>query len=188
VSEEYETYTYELPVPTSGDTHPYFARATLVYFPWCDRNQGVDYTETELDVHFGRVQWKNGKAAIKAIDDNTQGDTDDPGTWEADARELFRKWDNVKRIVEPVTPKARARKAYESRLWGLCIRSKARNANGQRDRLSFGVVVTLKEMHGVNRIDDFIRHCQARGWIVNRIDVETQVEVYNQGQMELPLE
>lgn len=188
VSEEYETYTYELPVPTSGDTHPYFARATLVYFPWCDRNQGVDYTETELDVHFGRVQWKNGKPAIKAIDDNTQGDTDDPGTWEADARELFRKWDNVKRIVEPVTPKARARKAYESRLWGLCIRSKARNANGQRDRLSFGVVVTLKEMHGVNRIDDFIQHCQARGWIVNRIDVETQVEVYNQGQMELPLE
>ncbi len=188
VSEEYETYTYELPVPTSGDTHPYFARATLVYFPWCDRNQGVDYTETELDVHFGRVQWKNGKPAIKAIDDNTQGDTDDPGTWEADARELFRKWDNVKRVAEIPDPKARARKAYESRLWGLSIRSKARNSNGTRDRLSFGVVVTLKEMHGVNRIEDFVRQCQARGWIVNRIDVETQVEVYNQGQMELPLE
>lgn len=188
LSEEYETYTYELPVPTSGDTHPFFARATLVYFPWCDRNQGVDYTGTELDIHFGRVLWRNGKPAIKAIDDNTQGDTDDPGTWEADARELFRKWDNVKRVAERPNSKARARKAYDSRLWGICIRSKARNANGARDRLSFGVVVTLKEMHGVNRIDDFVRQCQARGWLVNRLNVENQIDVYNQGQMELTLE
>ncbi len=188
VSEEYETYTYALPVPTSGDTHPFFARATLVYFPWCDRNQGVDYTETELDIHFGRVQWTNGKARIKSIDDNTQGESDEPGTWEADARELFRKWDNVKRIAETPDPRARARKAYDSRLWGLSIKSKARNAAGVRDRLAFGVIVTLKEMHGANRIDDFIQMCQARGWIVNRINVETQVEVYNQGQMELNLE
>lgn len=188
VSEEYETYTYALPVPTSGDTHPFFARATLVYFPWCDRNQGVDYTETELDVHFGRVQWKNGKASIKSVDDNAQGESDDPGTQEADARKLFRKWDNVKHIGDIPDPKARARKAYYSKLWGLSIKSKARNAAGARDRLAFGVIVTLKEMHGVNRIDDFIQQCQARGWIVNRINVEAKVNVYNQAQMELPLE
>lgn len=188
VSEEYETYTYALPVPTVGDTHPYFARATLVYFPWCDRNQGVDYTGTELDVHFGRVQWKNGKPGIKCIDDNTQGDAGEPGIKESDARDLFRKWDNVKRIAEIPTPDARARKAYDSRLWGLSIKSKARNAAGTRDRLPFGVVVTLKEMRGVNRIDEFIQQCQARGWIVNRINVKTQVEIYTQGQMELPLE
>ena len=188
MSEEYETYTYALPVPTSGDTHPFFARATLVYFPWCDRNQGVDYTETELDIHFGRVQWVGGRPRIKSIDDNTQGDSEDSGTREADARELFRKWDNVKRIAETPDPKARARKAYDSRLWGLSIKSKARNAAGTRDRLAFGVIVTLKEMHGVNRIEDFIQQCQARGWIVNRINVETIVDVYNQGQMELNLE
>ena len=188
VSEEYETYTYALPVPTSGDTHPFFARATLVYFPWCDRNQGVDYTETELDVQFGRVQWKNGKASIKSVDDNAQGESDDPGTQEADARKLFRKWDNVKHIGDIPDPRARARKAYDSKLWGLSIKSKARNAAGARDRLAFGVIVTLKEMHGVNRIDDFIQQCQARGWIVNRVNVEAKVNVYNQGQMELPLE
>ena len=188
VSEEYETYTYALPVPTSGDTHPFFARATLVYFPWCDRNQGVDYTETELDVQFGRVQWKNGKASIKSVDDNAQGESDDPGTQETDARKLFRKWDNVKHIGDIPDPKAHARKAYDSKLWGLSIKSKARNAAGARDRLAFGVIVTLKEMHGVNRIDDFIQQCQARGWIVNRVNVEAKVNVYNQGQMELPLE
>ncbi len=188
ISEEYETYTYSLPVPTRGDTHPYWARATLVYFPWCDRAQGVDYTGTELDIHFGRVRWANGKPGIKCIDDNTQGDPDNPGTWEADARELFRKWDNVKRIAETPNERDRARKAYDSRLWGLSIKSKARSTDGKRTRLAFGVIVTLKEMHGVNRIDDFIQHCQARGWLVNRINVENKVEVYNQAQAELLLE
>ena len=39
-SEEYETYTYNLPVPIVDNAHPFYARATLVYFPYCDRNQG----------------------------------------------------------------------------------------------------------------------------------------------------
>ena len=188
VSEEYETYTYALPVPAPNGSHPYFARATLVYFPSCDRNQGVDYTGTELDIHFGRVKWENGRRRIKSIDNNTQGDPDNPGTDESDAREIYRKWDNVKRISEIPKSAARPKKAYETRLWGISVKSKARNAAGKRDRLPFGIVVTLKEMRGVNRIDDFIQQCQARGWIVNRINVKSQVEIYNQGQMELPLE
>lgn len=40
-SEEYETYTYNLPVPIVDNAHPFYARATLVYFPQCDRNQGL---------------------------------------------------------------------------------------------------------------------------------------------------
>ena len=32
----------------------------MTYFPQCDRNQGVDYTGTEMDIHFGRVM-PNGK-------------------------------------------------------------------------------------------------------------------------------
>ena len=51
-SESYETYIYNIPVPTSLDKHPFFARATLCYFPNCSRNQGVDYTNTEMDIHF----------------------------------------------------------------------------------------------------------------------------------------
>lgn len=188
VTEEYETYTYEIPVPVFKDAYPYFARAVLVYFPWCNRNQGVDYTGTELDIRFGRVKETKGKKAIDPIDRNTQGDPDGDYVNEQSARSLFKKWDNVKRIAEPLSPKPRARKVYDSRLWGLSIRSKARNPDGEREKLPFGVVVTLKEMHGVNRIDEFIQQCFGCGWIVNRIDVETQVEVYNQGQMELPLE
>lgn len=188
VTEEYETYTYEIPVPVAGNSHPYFARAVLVYFPWCDRSQGVDYTGTELDVRFGRVKDKNGKKTIETINRNTQGDPEGDYIDEKSARSVFRKWDNVKRISEPVTPQSRPRRAYGTRLWGLSIRSKARNPAGEREKLPFGVVVTLREMNGVNRIDDFIQQCFGCGWIVNRIDVEAQVEVYNQGQMELSLE
>lgn len=60
IIEEYETYMYNIPVPQIDKEFPFFAKATLVYFPKCDRNQGVDYTSTEMDIHFGRVQ-ENGK-------------------------------------------------------------------------------------------------------------------------------
>lgn len=40
-------------------------------------------------------------------------------------------------------------------------------------------VVTLKEMNGVNRIDDFIKLCMVRGWLVNQIDVQNQIDIYN---------
>lgn len=188
VSEEFETYTFNLPVPVVRGAHPYFARAVLAYFPSCDRSQGVDYTGTELDVRFGRVKNVGERQTIAPIDRNSQGDDGGEGVLEKNARALFRKWDNVKRIAEEPKHGCRPRVAYDRNTWGLCIKSKARNADGGRDRMPFGVVVTLKEMNGVNRIDDFIQHCFQAGWLVNRINVESQVEIYNQGQMELPLE
>ena len=42
----------------------------------------------------------------------------------------------------------------------------------------FGVVVTLKEISGVNRIDEFIRNCHLSGWLVNVIDVKAKVDIY----------
>ena len=38
--------------------------------------------------------------------------------------------------------------------------------------MQFGIVVTLKEISGVNRIDDFIKNCLLRGWLVNNIAEE----------------
>jgi len=53
VSEKWNTYNYYFPVPIKDDKYPYIARATMCYFPMCDRTQGVDYTNTELNLHFG---------------------------------------------------------------------------------------------------------------------------------------
>lgn len=74
--DEYETYTYNLPVPVINNAHPFYARATLVYFPHCDRNQGVDYTNTEMDIHFGRLNTTKAKPVIMSINDNVQAEED----------------------------------------------------------------------------------------------------------------
>ena len=52
----------------------------------------------------------------------------------------------------------------------------------QSDGINFAIVVTLKEINGVNRINDFINLCELRGWLVNRINVNTRVEIYNKAQ------
>ncbi len=186
-SEEYETYTYNLPVPIVDNAHPFYARATLVYFPYCDRNQGVDYTSTEMDIHFGRVVTKRGSTTIKAIDDNHQSEDQLIALYEEDARKMYRKWDNVKHISEEIKDKRIPRKAYDTGLWGLKINTKER-LRKRKDPLQFGVVVTLKEMNGVNRIDDFVKLCLARGWLVSRLDIENQLDVYAKAEEEIEFE
>ena len=49
---------------------------------------------------------------------------------------------------------ARPRKAYENGAWGLSIKTKERLAPQTGRGMSFGVVITLKEMYGENRIDE----------------------------------
>lgn len=186
--DEYEIYTYNLPVPQDMGTHPFWAKATLVYFPKADRNQGVDYTSTEMDIHFGRVKETSGRATIKAIDYNKQSEEGLNTIYEADARKLYRKWDNVKHISEELKENSKARKAYQSGMWGLSIKTKERLMPKAGRGLQFGVVVTLKEMNGVNRIDDFIKLCMVRGWLVNRIDVTNQLDVYNIAEEEIEFE
>ena len=182
---EYETYTYNIPVPQKMGSYPFFAKATLAYFPHCDRNQGVDYTSTEVDIHFGRIMEREGKATIKAIDNNKQADEGLQNIQEEVARKLYRKWDNIKHIAEAVKKGARPRKAYENGVWGLSIKTKERLAPKVGRGMSFGVVITLKEMHGENRIDDFIKLCMVRGWLVNKIDIQNQIDIYNKAEEEI---
>ena len=125
VSEQYNTYNYRFPVPVADGKYPYIAKATMCYFPKTSRNQGVDYTNTELDLYFGRE--KNDKGDIITINDNQQSmESEDHPMNEEEARKLFRKWDNVKHIGEVIRPKARAKKVYENKLWGMSIKTKER--------------------------------------------------------------
>ena len=177
VSEQYNTYNYRFPVPVADGKYPYIAKATMCYFPKTSRNQGVDYTNTELDLYFGRV--KNDKGDIITITDNQQSmESEDHPMNEEEARKLFRKWDNVKHIGEVIRPKARAKKVYENKLWGMSIKTKDRLQPRDGEGIRFGVVVTLREMNGVNRIEDFIQQCSLRGWLVNRLNVEQRIDVY----------
>ncbi len=186
--DEYEVYTYNIPVPQDMNAHPFYAKATLAYFPKSDRNQGVDYTNTEMDIHFGRIMEQKGKAVIKAINYNKQAEEGLNLIYEEDARKLYRKWDNVKHICEAIKDRPRPRKAYQSGMWGLSIKTKERLETKNGRGLQFGVVVTLKEMNGVNRIDEFIRLCMLRGWVVNSIDIDNQIEVFTKAEEEIEFE
>ena len=116
-SEKWNTYNYHFPVPLKDDSYPYFARATMCYFPICDRSQGVDYTNTELNLHFGRIK-DNGK--LIEINDDKQNQEDSLGTaksfiLEGEARERFRKWDNVKYISEKPKSRKIPKKSYKNK-------------------------------------------------------------------------
>lgn len=181
VSEDYDTYNYNIPVPINKDKHPFIAKATLCYFPCCSRNQGVDYTNTELDIQFGRIN----ETGIKPINNNYQSAETEHFTWEEDARKLFRKWDNIKHIREILKKSNRAKKSYDKGIWGISLKTKERLDEKYGKGLKFGIVITLKEINGVNRIDDFIKNCSLRGWLVNKIDVENRIDIYNIAEEEI---
>lgn len=46
----------------------------------------------------------------------------------------------------------------------------------------------LKEMNGVNRTDDFIKICMARGWLVNQLDIENQLDIYAKAEEDIVFE
>lgn len=178
--DSYETYNYDIPIPMSNGKYPFMARATLCYFPNCHRGQGVDYTTTEIDLHFGRISGKG----IKSLDKNTQGD-EGSQVYEADARSLFRKWDNVKHIGDVFKSRFAPRKVYDNPQWGIMLRKKERNRPDAGIGIRFAVVVTLREMYNVNRIDEFVQHCSLRGWIVSRIDIDVINHIYEAAEVDI---
>lgn len=183
-SESYKTANYAIPVPRDEDgKYPYIARATMCYFPKCTRSQGVDYTNRELSLTFGRI---NEKGSIEDINDNIQDQGDSPVD-ERRSRKEFRKWENTK-FISKILKKNKPIKAYGERLWGMAITSKERLATKTEIGLNFGVIVTLKEVNGVNRIQDFMKACMLRGWIVNELDVQNKIKVYNTSQEEIVFE
>ena len=190
ISEKWNTYNYHFPVPLEDDKYPYIAKATMCYFPLCDRLQGVDYTNTELNLHFGRIG--NNKKIIDIKGDKQNSDiVFDEGIFylnEKEARKQFRKWDNVKYISESITKRMRAKTSYEYKNWGMEIKTNNRLDPNDGIGVRFGVVVTLKEINGVNRIDEFIRNCTLNGWNVNKIDVKNRVTIHQKMNEEIEFE
>lgn len=180
-SESYKTANYAIPVPKDeNNKYPFVAKATLCYFPDCSRAQGVDYTSRELSIQFGRI---NAKGKIDDINENNQDDNASYIT-ERQSRKEFRKWDNTK-YISKVLKNNKPIKSYDERLWGLAITSKERLTTKTRSHLNFGAVITLREINGINRIQDFVRACSLRGWIVNEINIQNRINIYNSNQEEV---
>ena len=190
VSEKWNTYNYHFPVPMKDDCYPFYARATMCYFPVCDRAQGVDYTNTELNLHLGRIMDNGSLNEINSDKQNQDIDLAGESKFilEGEARERFRKWDNVKYVSERIKERKIPKKSYTNKNWGMEIKTNNRLDPKDGVGLRFGVVVTLKEMYGVNRIDEFIRNCNLNGWLVNRIDVENRISIHEKINEEIEFE
>ena len=187
VANAYNTYAYNIPVPMRDDKFPYVARATLCYFPQCNRNQGVDYTSTEMDLHFGRLFETETGTSVKELNGNVQG-AKGARLNEDDARTFFRKWDSVKHISDKLSPRVRPHKTYVSgsNMWGVKILTTERaDRPSPSKHLPFGLVITLREINGVNRINEFKQQCMARNWIVNTVDIDQLVDIYEAAEVDI---
>ena len=190
ISEKWNTYNYDFPVPLKDNKYPYIAKATMCYFPLCDRLQGVDYTNTELNLHFGRIGDDKKIKDIKGDKQNTEDTLEGERNYllEGEARKQFRKWDNVKYIAESATKRMIPKDSYRNKNWGMEIKTNNRLSPQDGVGVRFGVVVTLKEMNGVNRIDEFIRSCTLNGWLVNVIDAVNRVDIHQKVNEEIEFE
>ncbi len=178
-SEEQIAYNYNLPVPQDKNKYPFIAKATMCYFPACSRSQGVDYTNTEFEFSFGRI---DSNDRIKGIQKKQEF------TSEGKLRTSDRKWDNVKNLIETDTGKRKAKDVYGNKNWGIRVASLERLEYKHGRGLNFGLVITLKEINGKNRIDKFIQLCQLRGWLVNKIDVQTRIDIHNIAEQDIEFE
>ena len=67
-------------------------------------------------------------------------------------------------------------------MWGIVRMSRERLESRIKKGLNFGIVITLKEITGINRIQDFVKACTLRGLIVKELDVSNQLQLYNSNQ------
>lgn len=184
--EKYRTYSFELNTPLDNKgKFPYWAKATLCYFPKCSRKQGVDYAQTEIDLHFGRLA---GDLKLKTINDNAQGDKGKVDVSEDTARAEFRKWDCVKHICEEIKESSRPKQVLFSNKkeaagqpWGFYLLKKRRSIKSD-DNPNFAMVITFKSMDGKNRYDEFLRTMRYAGWFAQPLEVKVMHEIYNTSQ------
>ena len=187
ISEKWNSYNYNFPVPLQDDKYPYVARATMCYFPLCNRLQGVDYTNTELNIHFGRINNEGKLNEINYDKQNLDNDSSEERHYilEGVARERFRKWDNVKYVTEVPKSNNKAKISYTNKNWGIEVKTNNRLDPEDGIGIRFGIVVTLKEINGINRMDEFIRNCNLNGWLVNTVDIKNRIDIHEKVNEEI---
>ena len=70
----------------------------------------------------------------------------------------------------------------------MMIRKSSRYQRGSHEPQRFGVVVTIHNLRGENRIDAFIRQCAALGWMVERLEIDNELKMYERSQVEVEFE
>ncbi len=171
-SEEFKTYNYDIPFPTQDNKLPYSFTTFLVYFPQTIRNQGVDYSNEELEFSFGRKNVNTGE--LLSLNKGENKFINDKWLTEEELRNNNKKWDNVKFIKEKLTSKTRPKTNFgeETGYYGFSIRKFRRNNFLPNKPIKFGMVVKVKCIDQKDRYDRFKELCRLKGWVINEIDID----------------
>ena len=94
----------------------------------------------------------------------------------------------MKRVADKFTPRAKCREAYNSKNnWGISVTTKERGTQRDGIGLPFGIVMTLYEIKGEDRYEEFIHDCSYRGWLVQRLNTDACLHTYQTAQHDLTL-
>lgn len=93
----------------------------------------------------------------------------------------------MKHISEGLKERALPRKRLSpsSPNWGINIKTKERLETKTGQGLHFGVVITLREITGVNRIAQFMQLCRANNWFVSEVDIHARIESYAKAEVDV---
>lgn len=183
ISEKRITYSEGIPVPVNSlDKFPFIARATLTYFPNCSPNQGVDYTDTELSLQFGRIEGETSTAIKSIVNNNNIEKEYIP---EPNLRRFLGKWENVKVKAEKLTPRRKGKAKLGKGFWGLKLVSSERLYGYKYHPFNFAVVVTLKNLNGQNLNEEFKQLCIYNGWRVTDIDIDQVLHANLEGNTDI---
>ena len=84
--------------------------------------------------------------------------------------------------------RVRDKKVYDNPLWGISVKTKNRINPKDGENLRFGIVITLREIHGKNRIDQFIQQCSFNKWFVEEVDIQNKIDIYNIAEEDVKFE
>lgn len=183
ISQKRITYSDGIPVPKDSlNKFPFIARATLAYFPTCSPNQGVDYTDTELSLQFGRIEGETSTAIKSIVNDNNVEKEYIP---ETDLRRWLGKWENVKVKAEKFTSRKKGKGVLGKGYWGLKLVSSERLYGYKHRPFNFAVVVTLKNLKGQNLNEEFKQLCIYNNWRVSDIDIDQMLQANLEGNTEI---
>ena len=174
---DYTTAFYAIPVPLDEDKTMYIGRATMCYFPKCNRLEGVDYTQNELSFKFG---YENLKGEFKDSIGNNIQDEDKCSKSEKEARQEFRKWDNTKFFSEIDGKNRRGRKLLLPGHYGITVTRKSRSRTTDTTKIPFGIVITLKHSKGKNYYVKFRNSCSLNLINTTQIEIKNKLELKNE--------
>ncbi|MXR07527.1 serine protease [Mycoplasma hyorhinis] len=187
----YKTSNFQIPVPLVNNEFPFIAKITSCYFTHTTRTQGIDYANTEFDIQFGRIKIKDNKKGIKSIDNNLQNEEVKLNLYEQEVIKKYSKWNNLKHFTEFLFTKTHKKKQRKKQLgdsmWGIKITKKERLNNDDGIKTQVGIVITLKEIDGINRISEFIQNCKNQSWNVYPLDINVSNNIFIKQQDDLEL-